>query len=486
MTSIQLADFFSPEQLKLTTGRRSSKSKRCAQENQNKKAEAPREEDLWSINSVTAPKEWEVEQQRLAKLCVTEDRLKGWSVDKIGKISGLERIAGVDVSFFPDGEHAVVAVAVLSYPALDVIYERCVTMRLSMPYVPDFLAFREAPACAALLASLPEDMRPQAVFVDGNGVFHPRRCGCATHLGVSIGLPTIGVAKTVLQVGNVGAKDVWHIASRLTKSGSWASLKVDGKPLAAVLWPCEQATSPLVVSAGHFISLRSAATLTASLCRQEVAEPVRQADLIGRAAVRRWMAGEPMTDVHILAARTERKGAEESVLPVIRTLLARRAAEELGEGWAPVESRRERRCRKADKLLTLLNPSKVAIKSRASTRGSKCKKTTNKPEHSAITEQTEGQGEKQLIALSNSTEFPALLSKNAKGHMARLSLAASRRSKEIPTSGEAVAATDFDAETSAGSVSEVGSSLSETSDLDQEAQQQRLDDGAAVADGWDD
>lgn len=317
--------------------------------------------NLWSVRQESAPEEWIAEQKRLAKLCVTEDRTGSWSIGKKGAIEGLERVAGVDVSFFPDKEHAVVTVAVLSFPKLELVYERCVTMRLTMPYVPGFLAFREAPACAALLDSLPAEIRPQAVLVDGNGIFHPRRCGCATHLGVSLGIPCIGVAKTIHEVDDVTAGEVRKIARTLERPGRWAPVKVDGESRAAVLWPCWEAKDPLVVSVGHLVSLRTAAKLTIALCREEVVEPVRQADLLGRAAVKGWLAGEPLADIRILGARAHRKGVESSVLPVIRNLLARRAAEELGEDWAPVESRRQRAKRTAERGDGLLRIPGVAF-----------------------------------------------------------------------------------------------------------------------------
>jgi len=322
--------------------------------------------DLWVVDAESAPEEWIEEQKRLAAMCVSEDSMGDWSIGKSGKIEGLQRVAGVDVSFFPDGEHAVVAVAVLSFPELELIHERCVTMRLTMPYVPGFLAFREAPACAALLVSLPEHVRPQAVLVDGNGAFHPFRCGCATHLGVSTGLPTVGVAKTVLEVGDVTVEKVRRIARTLKRPGHWTPLTVHKEPLAAVLWPCWEAKDPLVVSVGNLLSLRSAAILTAAVCREDVAEPVRQADLLGRAAVKRWLAGEPLADMRILGARAQRKGVESSVLPVIRNLLAVQAAKELGEDWKPVESKRQRRQRCSatrDGLLSVPGVARVSLPS---------------------------------------------------------------------------------------------------------------------------
>lgn len=78
-----------------------------------------------------------------------------------------------------------------------------------MPYIPGFLAFREA----AHLVKLVEKMRtvepdkfPQLIMVDGNGVLHQNACGLASHLGVLLDLPTIGCGKTVFYVDGL-AKD---------------------------------------------------------------------------------------------------------------------------------------------------------------------------------------------------------------------------------------------------------------------------------------
>jgi deoxyinosine 3'endonuclease (endonuclease V) len=211
-------------------------------------------------------------------------------------IHGLKHVAGVDVSFFPDGTHAVAAVVVISYPQMEVVYERCATFKLKVPYMAGFLAFREVPALKAMLEEVPSKWQPQAVLVDGNGVFHPRRCGSATHLGIVTGLPTIGVAKDVLKVGDVNVSTAREIAKTLEVAGSWAPLVgEDGKnnPLAVLLRP-NVGKKTVVVSVGHKISLNSAIALTASLCKASIPEPIRQADLRSRAAVRAWFSWTPV------------------------------------------------------------------------------------------------------------------------------------------------------------------------------------------------
>jgi deoxyinosine 3'endonuclease (endonuclease V) len=244
--------------------------------------------------------EWVAEQERLAKLCLTSDHID-WCVH--GKfVHGLRYVAGVDVSFFPDKIHAVAAVVVLSYPDMKVVYERCATFRLTVPYMVGFLAFREVPALKAMLEKVPGKYKPQVVLVDGNGVFHPRRCGSATHLGIVTDMPTIGVAKDVLKVDDVGVRVASQIASKLQEASDWAPLTrdgdVNGEPLAMLLRP-NFGKKTLVVSAGHRVSLNTAVVLTASLCKSTIPEPIRQADLRSRAAVRSWFDGASLAKLKL-------------------------------------------------------------------------------------------------------------------------------------------------------------------------------------------
>lgn len=114
-------------------------------------------------------------------------------LDEPGPPPGAGRVTGVDVAY--DDEHDVVAAAavVLDAASLDVVAEATAVGRISFPYVPGLLAFREIPTVLAALDALP--CPPGLVVCDGYGLAHPRRFGLASHLGVLTGLPTIGVAK---------------------------------------------------------------------------------------------------------------------------------------------------------------------------------------------------------------------------------------------------------------------------------------------------
>jgi len=112
------------------------------------------------------------------------------------------------------------------------------------PYVPGFLAFREAPIILAAATKLKS--RPDVYLVDGQGYAHPRRFGLACHVGVALNTPTIGVAK-----------------SRLCGTISGTRLRDRGETIGAILRG--RSGRRFYVSVGHKISLRDAIKI-ASRC----------------------------------------------------------------------------------------------------------------------------------------------------------------------------------------------------------------------------
>ena len=110
-------------------------------------------------------------------------------------------VAGVDVSPPDASGCAVAAVALLSLPDLKVVEVRRTGGKITFPYIPGLLAFREAPCLLEALSLL--STPPDFVLVDGHGLAHPLRFGLACHLGALTGLPTIGCAKSPL-VGTHG------------------------------------------------------------------------------------------------------------------------------------------------------------------------------------------------------------------------------------------------------------------------------------------
>ncbi len=116
----------------------------------------------------------------------------------------LKRVAGVDISASKtDNNLAVVAVVIIDYETLNVLYEKYELVYLKHPYVPGFLAFREVEHLMKMfedLKNFDHSLLPEIVLVDGNGIYHSNRFGLACHLGVLINIPSFGCSKTVFFV----------------------------------------------------------------------------------------------------------------------------------------------------------------------------------------------------------------------------------------------------------------------------------------------
>ncbi len=98
------------------------------------------------------------------------------------------------------------------------------------------------------------------ILVDGNGILHTRGFGCASHIGVVLDVPTIGVGKTVFAVDGLTQKGVKELcAQTLHKGGDLVELKGEsGKVWGAALRSTDESKNPLIVSVGHRICLETA------------------------------------------------------------------------------------------------------------------------------------------------------------------------------------------------------------------------------------
>lgn len=179
----------------------------------------------------------------------------------------LRLIAGVDVGFEDGGATTRAAAVLLDAHTLAPLAEALARLPTRMPYIPGLLSFRELPAVLQALAQLPQ--KPDLVFVDGQGIAHPRGLGIAAHLGVITDLPTIGVAKSIL-VGTHGELG--------PKRGDRAELRHHGRVIGTVL-RSKDGVRPLVVSPGHRVALDTAPERVLACCtRYRLPEPTRLAD----------------------------------------------------------------------------------------------------------------------------------------------------------------------------------------------------------------
>jgi deoxyribonuclease V len=105
-------------------------------------------------------------------------------------------VAGLDCAFSRDGRRILAGVVVLRLPEFDPVETVNAARKVTFPYIPGLLSFREAPVCLAAVEKL--RTQPDVFIIDGQGIAHPRRLGLAAHLGVFFDRPTIGCAKSRL------------------------------------------------------------------------------------------------------------------------------------------------------------------------------------------------------------------------------------------------------------------------------------------------
>lgn len=180
--------------------------------------------------------------------------------------AGVCRVAGIDVGFEDQGRITRAAVAVLDFPSLALVEQSVARLPTAFPYVPGLLSFREAPAVLAALGPL--ETAPDLLLYDGQGLAHPRRLGIASHLGLWLDLPSIGVAKSRL---------VGHHGEVPAPRGAWTPLEDRGEVIGAVL-RSRAGVAPLYVSSGHRVSLEGAvAWVMACLTRYRLPETTRWA-----------------------------------------------------------------------------------------------------------------------------------------------------------------------------------------------------------------
>lgn len=188
------------------------------------------------------------------------------------------------------------------------MYENHAKVKLTLPYIAGYLAFREVEPLLDLISTLRSthpELEPQVILVDGCGILHPRGFGLASHLGLLSNIPTIGCSKNYLVIHNDGPL-LGSNPTLLKKSfkkfvtshpetyglmplHGTVTRKTYGAALAAATGnAAEGEQNPIFVSIGHRVSLETAVALVRACSRFRVPEPIRQADLKSRNEIKKW------------------------------------------------------------------------------------------------------------------------------------------------------------------------------------------------------
>jgi deoxyribonuclease V len=189
-----------------------------------------------------------------------------------GKVRTPNLIAGADAAFVENTAHA--CVVVLTFPKLEIVESVVHQEKVTFPYIPGLLSFRETPALAKAFSKLQEE--PDLIFIDGQGLAHPRACGIACHIGVILDRATIGCAKSLLFGTYTEPKRTRGSASSLCDD--------EGHTIGAVV-RTKDCVQPVFVSVGHRIDLAQAMEFTLACGKgYRIPEPTRQADLLAARA----------------------------------------------------------------------------------------------------------------------------------------------------------------------------------------------------------
>jgi deoxyribonuclease V len=173
--------------------------------------------------------------------------------DAFGKV---RTVAGADCSYFED--KIIGGVVTLDYETLEPLDRASVVLKLSFPYIPGLLAYREAPAMIGAFRRLASDV--DVLMIDGFGINHPRRCGIATEIGLKLDMPTIGVGKSFL-CGDISDGYIFQNGERT------------GKLIYSGVYK-----RPVYVSPGHKITLDTAVEIVTHCIRSgRIPEPTRLA-----------------------------------------------------------------------------------------------------------------------------------------------------------------------------------------------------------------
>jgi len=197
------------------------------------------------------------EQINMTKKVVLND-----TFEKIGTV------AGVDVAYSDDNAYGTCVV--FDYNTKRIINEKTVKTKIDFPYISTYLSFREYPVIEKLIKSLKE--KPTILMIDGNGVLHPFGIGLASHVGLLLNTPTIGVAKTLL----CGKTEF------IPKKQGDFSRTIYKKRRIGFCFKSSKNAKPIFVSPGHKISFESSLNVVQGFCKYRIPEPIRMADIVGK------------------------------------------------------------------------------------------------------------------------------------------------------------------------------------------------------------
>ena len=153
----------------------------------------------------------------------------------------IRTITGIDLAYL--GELAIVGIATFDYGNKKIIDEIVEVEKVGFPYIPEFFGFREGSVIIKIMSRLAPNS--DIYMINAHGIAHPEKCGCASHVGVLMKKPTIGIANNIL-CGSYGRSP--------SNVGEYVPLTHANETVGAIL-KSKEGCRPIVVSPGHLITL---------------------------------------------------------------------------------------------------------------------------------------------------------------------------------------------------------------------------------------
>ena len=181
-------------------------------------------------------------------------------IDLKDRLDRVKIVAGADVSY--KGNIACACACVLDFNSLRIIEKKISQGRVTFPYLPGYLSFREAPIILKVISKL--ESKPDCFIFDGNGILHPHNLGLATFLGIILKVPTIGCAKNLL---------LGRYKKPKKERGSFTYVR-DKKRILGVALRTRTRVKEIYLSCGWGVSLKKAIDIVLAISKYRIPEPL--------------------------------------------------------------------------------------------------------------------------------------------------------------------------------------------------------------------
>ncbi len=189
-------------------------------------------------------------------------------------LNDIKNVAGVDLAYwkYNEVEYAVCCISVIDYSSQNIVENVSSMGEIDFPYIPGCLAFRELPLILETVKKLKNT--PELYIFDGNGYLHPHHMGIATHAGIYLNKPTIGVAKSYYKIDNTNFIMPENI------EGAYTDIVIHGNIYGRAL-RTHKNVKPIFISVGNYIDLETSTQIISGLVTKEshIPMPTRLADI---------------------------------------------------------------------------------------------------------------------------------------------------------------------------------------------------------------